>query len=427
MKKINLSTPDKAFDKFLIWFDFKKRLAFLVTFIMGFITHINMITDYLMSQDGLWNSIQYFKPGDWEITLGRWGIVLTQRLNNFIAIPSITTISCILVMSIISVIVIDLFELKNKLSIIFTSALLAVSPVFTVTLLYIYTSLSYTMCMLFSVLVVWSIYKIKKRKLGYILACVFFILTMSIYQSYIGICIGLYLMMSIIKLIKKEITLKNCIFSIFKIVIIAIISGITYLLLTKIILIALGLELSDYKLANQISIKGIVLNLKSSILLAYKDFIAFFIRDRIIYNTNYRRDIFYIVFFVSTVLITGRKILKNDYIEKKEKILNLICITLLALCLPIALNIIDLLIVGNDTYALTASQLILVIPFCLSLIEEVEDLRILKWISCISIIFVIGTYFIADFASYTAIKLTYNQAYSTTERILERIENTPRL
>lgn len=425
MKKINFSTPDKAFDKFLTWFNFKKRLAFLITFLIGFVTHINMITDYLMSQDGLWNSVQYFKPGDWEITLGRWGIVLTQRLNNFIAIPSITTISCIFVMSIISVIVIDLFNFKNKLSIIFTSALLAVSPVFTVTLLYIYTSLSYTMCMLFSILVIWSIYKIKNKKLGYILASVFFILTMSIYQSYIGISIGLCLMMSIIQLIKKETTAKKCIINIIKIGIIAIISGIIYLLLTKIVLIVLSLELSDYKLANQFSIKGIIVNLKTSIISAYKDFMAFFIRDRIIYNTNYRRDIFYILFFVSTAVVTIRNVFKNNYNEKKEKILNIICIAILVMCLPIALNIIDLLIIGNETYALTASQLILVVPFCLALIEENENLRVLEWISCISIICVIGTYFIADYASYTALKLTYNQAYSTTERIIDRIESTP--
>ena len=69
MKKIY--TPEEVLNNFLVWFDFKKKLAFIITFVIGFITHIPMITDYIMSQDGLWNSIQYFRPGDWEITLGR--------------------------------------------------------------------------------------------------------------------------------------------------------------------------------------------------------------------------------------------------------------------------------------------------------------------------------------------------------------------
>ena len=434
MKKINLSTPDKVFEKFLIWFDSKKRLAFLVTFIIGFITHINMITDYIMSQDGLWNSIQYFKPGDWEVTLGRWGIVLAQRLNNFIAIPSITTISCIFIMSIISVLLIDLFNLNNKLSIILTSAILAVAPTFMVTLLYVYTALSYTICMLFSVLVIWSIYKIKNKKLSNILAIIFFVLTMSIYQSYVGISIGLCIMLSIIKLINsqenetennKEYTVKDCILNIFKVGILLFISGVLYLIITKVILLVLNLKISDYKFANQVSIVGILFNLKISIINAYKDFLAFFVRDRIIYNTNYRRDIFYIFFFISTGIICLKNILLVQDKNKKERILKLLFLVLLVFCLPIALNIIDILVVGNEIYALTAGQLILVIPFCLALIEENDDLKILKWISAISIICVIGTYFIADYASYTATKLTYNQAYSVTERLIDRIENIP--
>ena len=118
MKKLNVYTPEETLDKFLNWFDFKKRLALLTAIIVGFITHINMITDIIMSQDGLWNSVQYFKPGDWELTLGRWGIVLIQRLNNFMALPNLTTICCILIMGIAAVIVVDLFDLKSKISII---------------------------------------------------------------------------------------------------------------------------------------------------------------------------------------------------------------------------------------------------------------------------------------------------------------------
>jgi hypothetical protein len=34
------------------------------------------------------------------------------------------------------------------------------------------------------------------------------------------------------------------------------------------------------------------------------------------------------------------------------------------------------------------------------------------------------SYYIADNTSYAALKLTYNQAYSTTVRIMDRIENT---
>ena len=131
-------TPEEAWQKFINWFDIRKRLAFLVTFFVGIVTHITIITEMVMSQDGLWNSIQYFRPGAWETTLGRWGIAIVERLNNFIAIPTVATISCLLAMAIAVVFLIDIFNLKSKLSIILTSLVVAVTPTLTITLLYIY-------------------------------------------------------------------------------------------------------------------------------------------------------------------------------------------------------------------------------------------------------------------------------------------------
>lgn len=422
MKKTKMYTPDEILEKFLIWFDFKKKLAFIVSFVIGFITHISMITDYIMSQDGLWNSIQYFRPGDWEITLGRWGINLTQRLNNFIAIPNLSTISCILIMSVVAVLIVDLFELKNKTSIIITSSILVVAPSFLVTVLYIYTSLSYCMCMLFSVLAIWSIYKIANKKFAYILSCIFFVLSLSIYQSYIGLSIGLCLMVSILDIIRDKKNIKEVLLEVIKIGILIVIAGIMYFVITKIILWLLCLEFASYKDANKFSILDIIKNLRISLIKTYKDFFAFFLRDRIIANSNYRREIFYLLLFISTFIITINKVFKS---EKRKRLINITALLVLVMCLPVALNVIDLLFLDTEMYVLTAGQMIFIVPLCLALIECTDENKILKWVSVISLLFIIGTYYIADNTSYTALKMTYNQAFTATERLIDRIENTP--
>ena len=113
-KKSKLITPEEALEKFLKWFDTNKRLAFLVALIVGLIAHITMITETIMSQDGLWNSIEYFRPGDWETSLGRWGIEILERVTQFIAIPSINTVLCIVMMAITSVFIVDILDLKSK-------------------------------------------------------------------------------------------------------------------------------------------------------------------------------------------------------------------------------------------------------------------------------------------------------------------------
>ena len=150
MKKINVMAPEEALEKFLKWFDSKKRLAFFVALLVGLITHITMITETIMSQDGLWNSIEYFRPGDWEISLGRWGIEIIERVTQFIAIPTINTVLCIIMAALTSVFIVDLFDLKSKVSVIFTSLALVVTPTLVVTLLYIYTSFAYCFNLLIS-------------------------------------------------------------------------------------------------------------------------------------------------------------------------------------------------------------------------------------------------------------------------------------
>ena len=113
-KEMKLITPEEALEKFFKWFDANKRLAFLVALIFGLITHITMITETIMSQDGLWNSMDYHRAGDWETTLGRWGIEILGRVTQFIAIPSINTVFCIIIMAITSVFIIDILDLKSK-------------------------------------------------------------------------------------------------------------------------------------------------------------------------------------------------------------------------------------------------------------------------------------------------------------------------
>lgn len=422
--KLKIISPEEALENFINWFDKNKKFAFILTLLAGIITHITIITGTIMSQDGLWNSIQYFKPGVWKTTLGRWGIALVERLNNFIAIPSISTVTSIFIMAITSVILVDLFEFKSKISIVFTSLILVVTPTLTVTLLYVYTSVAYCFNFLVSVLVIWFLYKFKYKKIGFVLSSICFMFSLSIYQSYIGISIGLCVMISILDLLRNCKTIKQVFYDILKTIGAVFCGGILYYILTMIILNVLNLQLAEYK-ANEVSILGIIIGLKNTILQAYKDFIIFFFGDSIVHNSNFRRELIYVLFFImfTISIIIGIVSIKEE--NKKIKIGKAILILVFIVVLPICLNIIDIIIVQNNMYALTAVQMTLIIPFAFAIFELIKDVSIIKWIASISCIVIMGTYYLADNTSYAAVQLTYNQAYSTTMRIMDRIENTP--
>lgn len=424
-EKLKIISPEEALDKFLKWFDKNKRLAFLLAIFVGIVTHITMITETIMSQDGLWNSIEYFRPGEWEISLGRWGIEIVERLNQFIAIPTVSTISCIIVMAITAVILVDIFELKSKISVAITSVVLVVTPTLTATVLYIYTSFAYCFNFFISSLAIWFLYKLKNRKIGFLLATLCLVFSLSIYQSYIGVTIGLCIMISIIDLVKNKKDLKEVLLNILKTAIAVIIAGILYYIITQIILKVLGIGISEYKNAQNVSFLGIILGLKDTIIQTYKDFFTFFFRNEIVYNTNYRREIFYGIFFLLFAISTIISLIFLEEKDIKKKLIKITCIVLLLILLPIALNIIDIIIVGNEMYALTAVQMILMFPFIFTIFENTNKFVIIRWLGILSCLVILGTYYIADNTSYAALKLTYNQAYSTTMRIMDRIENTP--
>ena len=424
-EKLKELNPEQVLENFLKWFDSKKRMAFLITLLVGIIAHITMLTETIMSQDGLWGSIAYSRPGTWEKSLGRWGIELIQRFNSFVAIPTVSTISSIICMAIASVFLVDIFELKNKISIIFTSLILVLTPTFTATLLYVYTAFAYCANFFISTLVIWLLYKFKYKKIGFIFAVLCFALSLSIYQSYIGVSIGLCVMVNVLDIIKNKKTMKEIFINIGLAILVTIIGAIFYFLLTQIILSKYNLELANYKgFESNLNAITILKNFGTSIINTYKDFLMFFLGNDIVYNTNYRREVFYGIFLSVLGIASILSIIYMDEIDKKWKIKKGILAGIFIFVIPIALNIIDIIVVENDMYSLTSSQMILIIPFGLAIFECLDRSIILKWIAVICCIYIMGTYYIANNASYAALKLTYNQAYSTTVRIMDRVENT---
>lgn len=422
MKRLD---PEAFIQKANEWFNPCKRFVFVFTFIFGIITHLLVITGTIFSQDGLWNSMSYFVPGDWEITLGRWGLEIAGKLTNYMAIPNLTTIFCLAVTAIIAVLVVDLFDIDNKFIAGLIGTVFAVSPILTTTLLYVYTSFAYVLNFLLSVLAAFFIFKIKNKKAAVIASSLCFMFSLSIYQSYIGVTVGLGLMVSILRLANNEEKPKEVLMDLLRLALSIIIGGILYYIVTIIVLKVCALEFADYTTANAFSLLSIIKAIPNGIRHCYKDFMAFSFRDRIISNSNYRREYIFAVFYIAIVLNILYRLIKVKFEEeKKDTIIRKIFMVLLLIFIPIGLNVVDLLIVGNELYALSSAQMILMIPFGLALFNNLT-LPVEKWIIYTSTIMIIVTYFIATQVSYESLKLTYNQVYSAALRLQDRVENTP--
>ena len=424
IKNFYLKSPDELFENLKEWFSDNKKIALIVGLIIGFITHIVLLSVIILAPDGLWNALHY-SAGEVETTSGRWAINFIDSLRKDMAFPTITTTISIVITAVTAMFIVDFFELKSKLSIVVTSSFLAVSPCFALTLLYAYTADAYAYAFLFAVLAAWCIYKDKYKILNYSLAAIFTMLTLALYQCYLGAIIVLCIMKPIIDILRNEKSYKELFKKIGISILIVAIGIIMYWISEKIALNIYGTSLSSYGGANDISIMNTIKNLKGTIKKVYIDYLNFFFSDDVVWNSNMSRPFYYKILYIVIGIALGSILFFRKNENKKKKITDICLVAIGMLSIPIGVNIIAIIAPSTVFYALNSAQIILIIPFFMVILEEYNFKRgvILKYIALLMCLIIGVTYYLADNVSYFGVRLKYNQAYSMALRMVDRIEN----
>ena len=126
-----------------------------------------------------------------------------------------------------------------------------------------------------------------KNKLYMFLSILFVIITCSIYQAYLGVTIGLSLLL-IIKQLIKNYNVKDVFINFFKYMLIIFAGCVFYYILLKLILLINNLTLASYKGANDLGLNTLI-QMPKSIVQCYKDFFNFYFDNNIIFNSYYHR------------------------------------------------------------------------------------------------------------------------------------------
>lgn len=426
-EKAKIKSPEFVIEKVKSYFTNERKKIFITTFILGIITHFLLLTNLIMSQDGLLMGLHY-TAGSYEATLGRWGINMIDSIRENLALPFITTLISIIVMGAINILIIDMLDIKSKLFKLFTIVSVVASPGLCMTLLYVYTADVYIFAMLFSVLSAYSLYKIKSKKIGISLSIVCFILTLSIYQSYMGITVGLILIVSVKNLLSQKNNAIDTLKDVAIKALILIISFIIYFFLTKLILAIYQKEMAGYDGLNQISLFTIFSTILPSLKKVYISFIKYFFADGIILNRSWKRDIMYLVFFTLfavTMVILFIKGIKNKE-NRKIFLKNYVLACFIIILMPIAFNLVIVLAPGNDIYYLTSTQMMLMIPFLFVIFELIDEkntvTNLINWgISIVSTV-IMFTYILSCIVTYQTVELAYSQAKNVTIRVVEKME-----
>ncbi len=221
------------------------KLAAISAFVCGVCVHLYALVNNLYNYDDIAQQPKGYGTG---ITSGRWFLTLLGDFFDFWGgnynLPLINGILFLVLISISAALLVGVLEIRRKSSAVLIGALFTVFPTAAATLFFRYTAVYYGVGILCSVSAAWIL---KKGKIGFFLSVLFIALSLGIYQAYVPITIGIFVMLLIRMALEGRSSNKKLIYRGCYYCAVLVAGVLTYFLLLKVCLIVYSTSLSSYQ------------------------------------------------------------------------------------------------------------------------------------------------------------------------------------
>lgn len=396
------------------------KFAFLSAFSIGLLTHMFAFTNTLLTHD----SVYSFYSTQNVIWLGRVFLAFACGISSFYNLPWVIGLLSLLYLSLTTVLLVELFHIKKKVSILLIAGFMVTFPTITCTFAFMFTADGYLLSMLLATLAVFACEK-KADLWGVLFGAVFLCGSIGIYQAYLSFAVVLILLLLLSKLLLQERDTKATLISMGRFLGMGILGLLFYLISSRILLWLQHYSLSSYQ---GISDAGLLS------LAGYRDaFLNTLSHLKYYFLVDFPSLTFYnvlnlamlILLVVSIVwIIIRKKIYKN--------IPQLLLVLVFSILAPLCAF---LLMFTSETIAyhsLMVGSLVLFyvfFAFCLEhsdsfLSEKRKLLSVYQWSSLLLSFLVIFNFFIVANISYQDMEQSYEKSYATVLRVVDRIEQT---
>ena len=409
---------DKLIVKFLKWFDTKKNI-FIFTFVFGFIANILVITADLLFADSIVFT-DYYISNVWDLSLGRWALRYSDYMRFGLSSSVVSSLLALLYLSIIVILVIDLFKIKSKLSKYLVAGLFVTAPFLFETLFSTFCSSEFILACLLAVSAVYIIYNSKKDITSTLIAALLLAISLGLYQAYIGVASALCIFIPVIYLLKNEYDKKFIFKKFIQSLIMGVLSIILYEIILNIILALWNVSLESYSGANEIGFKNFLM-LPELIVNAYRSFYQYFFTDVIMKNDIYNREWIHLILFLLTIILIILMLLQNKKLDWQSRLFIIFCL----LISPIAVCLVELIAPERDIALLMAAPLMIVYIFTLSIAEFDKDFNKTKSLINCGIFICCVVVFISNLvmsnASYMAVRVNKEKTLTAINRVMNLI------
>lgn len=392
------------------------RLAFLSASIIGFIIHLYVFSNLLLSNDAsvstIWNNFNATSSGRWALGF------FCDILSGIYQMPVVIGLISLIMLALSAGLTVCILDISHPFFIVLTSGLLVSFPTVACTFAYLYTADAYFMALFMNTL---GVYLAKKCNHGWIVSIVLITIACGIYQAYFCYAMGLFLFDCILALLNQE-KIEKVIFSGGKYLIILVLGLFFYCTIERIFLNYTGKSLTSYMGMNTIGQLNFFERL-SSFPKAYKTVLNY------IKGWSYVSSIFrpfhlatLPIFFGSIgYLIVSKKIYHNPF-----RVLLIILGTLL---LPLALCFVSVLAYTANVHRLMIYSFSLFFVFMVKCVElSLQQLGHTQWkqflykICIICSLMVIWNNFCLSNIGYHSLQLCYENTFALANRIATQIE-----
>lgn len=389
------------------------KLAFYTIFIVGLIAHMMIIINDIPNHDGL--DSMYFDQN--MITSGRWFLTIACGFTSYFTLPWLIGLLSFVFLGFTAVLLIDLLELENPITVVIISGLLVSFPALTSTFAYIFTADGYMLGLLLATLSVWLT---KRSKKGFIAGGFALAFSMGTYQSYLSFCMVLCLY-QVLMILLSEVAFIEKVKKSLRYVYMGIIGSAVYMVILQLLLLVQGKELSGYQGID--SLESGVTNSVNILVHVYHDFFAFFFKGNVIYN-NWISALAVFAIIITTVIallkvITKKKLWKSPWLY----------LTLVAtfLAIPLICNSIMLISPDVNYHLIMRYHYILLIILGIGFIERFAGYfkgYMVQWLVIAASLVMIMNYVVLDNIAYSNMAKKFDKTYAYCLRLVDRMEQT---
>lgn len=343
-------------------------ISVLIKMIFCVVIYGLIMNEFLLNrQDGIWHG-SYYEAGNWELSLGRWAIRYLDTTHFGVSTHPWSTILTLVFFVLGTCFLVDLFQIKiGSLCDYLVSGLFLGNVVVCSSISYLYTSNIYGCSFLFAILSMWLIVKGVKNQYSnqqswklqnivpFLGGSICIAVVLGLYQAYLG-CITLIALLFFVFLLYRNKSwkyIRNYIIS-------GCVTGIGGFVVFEIILnvelLRHNVGMSSYNGADSLSVSNIVSNLGASIRRAYEIYFNYFCGvDVTKWNLFAGNKLFILVVILCLLMLI-------IMVLTQKKFLNTVVGLFAIVLLPLAANIVVILVPGSTYQMWQTAPCALTIP-----------------------------------------------------------------